>query len=130
MSYYKFFTVKVIAIIYYSIFYFIAAFLASIYTNKYQTDFNLEENKKKYKNDKIINFGVFLEILFYFALIGVLFYLIRKIVKRIPFPLNNVAGFDILRLSEYSGDTVMACIFFIFQTKLTNKLNYVVSLIT
>ncbi len=130
MSYYKFFTVKVIAIIYYSIFYFIAAFLASIYTNKYQTDFNLEENKKKYKNDKIINFGVFLEILFYFAIIGVLFYLIRKIVKRIPFPLNNVAGFDILRLSEYSGDTVMACIFFIFQTKLTNKLNYVVSLIT
>jgi hypothetical protein len=130
MSYYKFFTVKIIAIIYYSIFYFIAAFLASIYTNKYQTDFNLEENKKKYKNDKIINFGVFLEILFYFAIIGVLFYLIRKIVKRIPFPLNNIAGFDILRLSEYSGDTVMACIFFIFQTKLTNKLNYVVSLIT
>ena len=130
MSYYKFFTVKVIAIIYYSIFYFIAAFLASIYTNKYQTDFNLEENKKKYKNDKIINFGVFLEILFYFALFGVLFYLIRKFVKKIPFPLNNVAGFDILRLSEYSGDTVMACIFFIFQTKLTNKLNYVVSLIT
>jgi len=129
MSYYKFFTVKVIAIIYYSIFYFIAAFLASIYTNKYQTDFNLEENKKKYKNDKIINFGVFLEILFYFALIGVLFYLIRKIVKKIPFPLNNVAGFDIHRLSEYSGDTVMACIFFIFQAKLTNKLNYVVSLI-
>jgi magnesium-transporting ATPase (P-type) len=130
MSYYKFFTVKIIAIIYYSIFYFIAAFLASIYTNKYQTDFNLEENKKKYKNDKIINFGVFLEILFYFALIGVLFYLIRKIVKRIPFPLNNIAGFDIHRLTEYSGDTVMACIFFIFQTKLTNKLNYVVSLIT
>jgi hypothetical protein len=130
MSYYKFFTVKIIAIIYYSIFYFIAAFLASIYTNKYQTDFNLEENKKKYKNDKIINFGVFLEILFYFAIIGVLFYLIRKIVKRIPFPLNNIAGFDIHRLTEYSGDTVMACIFFIFQTKLTNKLNYVVSLIT
>ena len=130
MSYYNFFTVKIIAIIYYSIFYFIAAFLASIYTNKYQIDFNLEENKKKYKNDKIINFGVFLEILFYFALIGVLFYLIRKFVKKIPFPLNNVAGFDILRLSEYSGDTVMACIFFIFQTKLTNKLNYVVSLIT
>jgi hypothetical protein len=130
MSYYKFFTVKVIAIIYYSIFYFIAAFLASIYTNKYQYDFDLEENKKKYKTDKIINFGVFLDVLFYFALIGVLFYLIRKIVKKIPFPLNNVAGFDVLRLSEYSGDTVMACIFFIFQSKLTNKLNYIVSLIT
>ena len=129
MSYYKFFTVKVIAIIYYSIFYFIAAFLASIYTNKYQNDFDLEENKKKYKTDKIINFGVFLDVLFYFALIGVLFYLIRKIVKKIPFPLNNVAGFDVLRLSEYSGDTVMACIFFIFQSKLTNKLNYIVSLI-
>ena len=81
------------------------------------------KEKKKKKLVKIVK--ICLEILLNFALIGISFYFIRKIVKNyIPFPLDTFYGFDKNKLKELQGGIIIATIYMTFQTKLVQKLNY------
>jgi hypothetical protein len=128
-NYYYFLSIKLISIVFYSVLYFIFGFITSISLNSVMSSLNEEDIKNKKNNPKYI-VKVILDIIFNFALIGVSFYFIRKIVKYyIPYPLDGVAGFDKMKLKEIQGGIIIATIYMTFQTKLISKLNFIRQLI-
>jgi hypothetical protein len=60
-----------------------------------------------------------------FAL-GIIAYVLRNLVKLIPFPLDGVAGFHHERLKELDGGEVMALVLILFQRNLIDKVLYFV----
>lgn len=91
----------------------------------YIDNIDKEDERKAIKILKIIA-----EILVNFALIGISFYFVRKLVKNyIPFPLDSLYGFDKNKLKEIQGGIIIATIYMTFQTKLVQKLNYIKKLI-
>lgn len=141
-DYFTFLSVKLFAIAYYSVIYFILGFGVSVLLNKLMPNLDVPkehlENKEEKKEDEtekkeeapekkpeISNGRLILEIILNFALIGISFFFVRKIVKNyIPFPLEGVAGFEKARLKELQGGIIIAAIYFAFQTKLIDKLKY------
>jgi len=85
-----------------------------------------EEDIKNKKNNSIYIIKVILDIIVNFALIGISFYFIRKIVKYyIPFPLDGIGGFNKMQLTEIQGGIIIATIYMSFQPKLISKLNFI-----
>jgi hypothetical protein len=128
VNYYSFLIVKLFAITYYSVIYFILGFSTSILLNRAMPGLNekkKEDTKEKIKDDEKTTILIILEIIINFALIGISFYLVRKIVKKyIPFPFEGVFGFQKDSLKEIQGGIIIASIYMSFQTKLVSKLNY------
>lgn len=149
-NYYSFLSVKIFAIAYYSVLYFIFGFFTSILLNRIMPALNQkkkedtkettkkdtketkqkeetkETTKKPLKDEEERSiFIIVIEIILNFALIGISFFLVRKIVKNyIPFPFEGVFGFQKDRLKEIQGGIIIASIYMSFQTKLVAKLNY------
>ena len=128
VNYYSFLSVKLFAITYYSVIYFILGFFTSILLNRVMPGLNQkkkEDTKEKIKDDEKSIILIIIEIIINFALIGISFFLVRKIVKNyIPFPFEGVFGFQKDRLKEIQGGIIIAAIYMSFQTKLVSKLNY------
>jgi len=127
MTDYLYFIVEKIAVVYYSILYFIITFVLSAIVNKYVIYTNNENftNNNNHKNEEEPNtYLLFLEIIFYFGIIGLVFNLIIFIGKHIPFPFDKIEKFDIRKLKEYQGGIIISTIFFIFQKNLKIKLDY------
>jgi hypothetical protein len=124
---YLYFCVEKFAVVYYSILYFIITFVLSTVVDKYVI---YTKNEKFTNNDEEPNiYLLFLEIIFYFGIIGLVFNLIIFIGKHIPFPFDKIDKFDIHQLKEYQGGIIISTIFFIFQKKLKNKLDYLTKLL-
>ena len=125
-NYYSFLSVKLFAIAFYSVLYFIFGFLTSILLNRVMPALNQKKTKKTVNDDDERSiFIIVIEIIINFALIGISFFLVRKIVKNyIPFPFEGVFGFQKDRLKEIQGGIIIASIYMSFQTKLVAKLNY------
>jgi hypothetical protein len=125
-NYYSFLSVKLFAIAFYSVLYFIFGFLTSILLNRVMPALNQKNTKKTVNDDDERSiFIIVIEIIINFALIGISFFLVRKIVKNyIPFPFEGVFGFQKDRLKEIQGGIIIASIYMSFQTKLVAKLNY------
>ena len=124
-NYYSFLMVKILSIGYYSMIYFIFGFSISLLLNYLMPSTDKEDERKAIKILKIIA-----EILINFALIGISFYFVRKLVKNyIPFPLDSLYGFDKSKLKEIQGGIIIATIYMSFQTKLVQKLNYIKKLV-
>lgn len=83
-------------------------------------DFN-EEHYEQHSKVRL-----FFEIVLHLFILGVVAYLLRNIVERIPFPLDGVAGFDHGRLKELEGGHVMAIVMIFFQKNLRDKIAYFV----
>jgi len=81
-------------------------------------------DKEKY--EKHSKLRLFFEIVLHLFLLGVVAYLLRNIVERIPFPLDGLAGFDHGRLKELEGGHVMAIVMILFQKNLQDKIAYFV----
>ena len=127
-NYYNFMMVKIVGIGYYSIIYLIFGFLMSLLLNYFMPALDNNDKQDERKTSKIII--IILEILLNFALIGISFYFVRKLVKKyIPFPLDTQFGFDKNKLREIQGPIIVATIYMSFQTKLVEKLNYIKKLI-
>jgi hypothetical protein len=127
-DYYFFLTIKLLSIAFYSVLYFIFGFITSIGLNMLMPYLDTEniENKK----NKTYILRIILEIILNFALIGISFYFIRKIVKYyIPFPFDGVGGFNKMQLKEIQGGIIIATIYMSFQTKLVSKLNFIKQLL-
>ena len=125
MNYYFFLSIKLISIIFYSVLYFIFGFLTSIGLNSIMPNLKKEEIDNK-KNKPTYIARIILDIIINFALIGISFYFIRKIVKYyIPYPLDGVGGFNKMQLKEIQGGIIIATIYMSFQTKLRDKLNFI-----
>jgi hypothetical protein len=81
--------------------------------------FKKEEYEKKHT-------GIILgEILLHFFVIGVIVYILRNIIERIPSPVEGVGGFEHRRLKEIGGGVIGTTILIGFQKHLQDKLTYV-----
>ncbi len=103
-----------------TILYFIVGFVISFYINKMFDDFVPDNNP-----NKIL---LFLEVMLQLFIIGILFYIIRKIIGLIPFPLNGIYGYDHSIVKELrSGGEVLGFGMFYAQINLKDKLAYILS---
>jgi hypothetical protein len=69
---------------------------------------------------------LFLEIIAQLFALGIIAYVLRNLVRLIPFPLDGVAGFHHQRLKELDGGEVMALVLILFQRNLIDKVLYFV----
>lgn len=69
---------------------------------------------------------LFLQIVTQLFALGIIAYVLRNVVKMIPFPLDGVAGFHHNRLKELDGGEVMALVLILFQRNLIDKVLYFV----
>lgn len=65
------------------------------------------------------------EILLHFFIIGVIAYILRNIIERIPSPMEGVGGFEHRRLKEIGGGVIGITILIGFQKHLQDKLTYI-----
>ena len=75
---------------------------------------------------KVPLWRLFLEIVAQLFALGIIAYVLRNLVKLIPFPLDGVAGFHHERLKELDGGEVMALVLILFQRNLIDKVLYFV----
>jgi hypothetical protein len=66
---------------------------------------------------------LFIEIFLQIFTIGIVYYFLRNIVERIPFPVEGIGGFQHKRLKELSGTTILGIAMISFSKKLTEKMN-------
>jgi hypothetical protein len=76
--------------------------------------------------DDVPIWKLFLQIVLQLFALGIIAYVLRNIVKHIPFPLDGVAGFHHERLKELDGGEVMALVLILFQRNLIDKVLYFV----
>ena len=81
---------------------------------------------KEERLDKVPIWRLFLEIIAQLFALGIIAYILRNVVKLIPFPLDGVAGFHHERLKELDGGEVMALVLILFQRNLIDKVLYFV----
>lgn len=76
--------------------------------------------------DDVPLWKLFLQIVAQLFALGIIAYVLRNVVKLIPFPLDGVAGFQHERLKELDGGEVMALVLILFQRNLIDKVIYFV----
>jgi hypothetical protein len=65
-------------------------------------------------------------ILLLIGLFGIISYLIRRVVRKIPFPLDKFYGFDYMRLKELNESSTFTAIFLIsFSIIVQRKIDYI-----
>jgi hypothetical protein len=101
-----------------TIYYFILGILISFAIDMYLGDFKEDDYK-----DTSSAF-IFAEICAHLFILGVVSYVLRNIVERIPFPLEGFGGFTHYRLKERHGGIVLTFVLFFFQSNLNAKIMY------
>ena len=76
--------------------------------------------------NKVPTWRLFLEIIVQLFFLGIVAYILRNLVKLIPYPLDGVAGFHHERLKELDGGEGMALVLILFQRNLIDKVLYFV----
>jgi len=109
---------KILDISLVSVYYFSVAFIASAFIDKGLGKFD----EKAYA--KVSTLQISAEILLHLIFLGVLSYVLRNIVERIPFPLEGFGGFQHVRLKENQGGVVLSFMLLFFQNNLTAKIQY------
>jgi hypothetical protein len=113
----SFLAVKLLAISFVTTLYFSLGFLAAKALDLF---FSGYDKNKDDKNQPI--WQVFLEIVVRLCGLGILIYIARNLVERVPFPLNGVSGFDYLRLKELHSEFIFTIPLFIFHENFVSKL--------
>jgi hypothetical protein len=105
--------IKILGAGYVSMWCFIFAFLFSAALDKFTG--TPDKSKSKVR--------LFMEIALQFALVGVILYVTRGLIKKIPFPLEGVHGYTHSSLGELRSLPVFVFIFMFFQKNLQTKMN-------
>lgn len=74
-----------------------------------------EPNMRKSKSRRLF------EVTLQFAVIGIVVYFSRYLIKKIPFPLDGLYGYDHHKLTELRSLPIMVFIFMFFQSNLQKK---------
>ena len=120
-NYYSLIFIKIIAIIYSTIIYSYASLLIVFYSDKYLfKHFNDETDEKINDKSTLMHFTEFTIII---SIIGILAYISRNILCKVPFPLNNYYEFDYMRLKEVTSGGMILYILFSFSVILNKKIN-------
>lgn len=73
------------------------------------------------KHVALLLFEIFAQV----AMLGVLVYIVRNVVERIPSPLEGVAGLQHKKLKELGNAAIFVFFLFFYQKYLIDKMNYV-----
>lgn len=119
MSEIIFYLNKSFAIIYIGLLYFILGISGSYIIEKSQSNIKDEEKSK---------IMIIIEILINVSLLVVMAYLIRKIVKKIPYPFDNIAGFEYNKLKEFKGGIIIAWSIFSVQKKMAKRIQDILNI--
>ena len=111
-------SIKILDIGYLTIIYVALAVICAKLTDKIFGDFDEEKEKKK----TMLNLS--LELLLALWMYGVLIYLIRNVVEKIPFPLNGLGGFDHMLVKEVKNPMVFVFVFLMYSNLLKNKITF------
>lgn len=65
------------------------------------------------------------EVVLQIATVGILIYITRNIVPFVPFPLDNIIGYQHNLLKELHSASVLSTAIITFQRSLAQKLNYI-----
>jgi len=100
-----------------TIFFLLGTFIARL-IDKVVGDFDKEKEDKKH----IIR--VFAESIIFVSILGIIVYVSRNLVEKIPFPLNGLYGYNHLKVKELNGGVILPFSILYFQNYLRNKLTY------
>ena len=112
----SFFGIKLLGISFVTIIYFLLGFFSAK-----TLDFIFRSENKDDENKKPV-WQVCAEILLRLSIFGILIYISRNIVERIPFPLDGVAGFHYLQLKELRSEIIFTIPLLVFHNKFNTKL--------
>ena len=109
---------KIIDIGYVSMMYIILAIFLSYEYDRFLGTFNKEEEDKK------STVRIVAELLGIFWVYGIIIYIIRNIVKIIPFPLDGIGGYSHHSLKDLRSAGIFTAVFFYFQTNMKARLQH------
>jgi len=81
-----------------------------------------EFNAENYKESSSLWIAV--EIIVHLFGLGILSYVMRNLIERIPYPLEGYGGFHHIRLKEIQGGIVLSFVLLFFQKNLNDKIFY------
>jgi phosphate starvation-inducible membrane PsiE len=113
-----FLTAKLLDIGLVTVYYFLAAFTLSRLVDLWMGPFDEEKARKRHI------LSIIAEVVFQFFLLGVLTYIMRNLVERIPFPLEGFGYFHHHRLKELHDAGVFVVVFLFYQEHLALNLKY------
>ena len=96
---------------------FVFAFVVSMTLDNFTP--KLDEKKSKWIT--------FLEVAIQFGIVGMIVYLARGFIKKIPFPLEGTAGYIHSELGELRSLPLMVFIFMFFQRNTQDKMRYLMN---
>jgi hypothetical protein len=114
-----FYAVKTTDIIYVTIIFFVFGYYIAKVSDNISDNLFGTEYKKLSRNELIV------EIIFQMSLSILLSYFCKKVIDRIPFPLEGLGGFTHYKLKEFtmSGGTFWMIGIFFYQRSLVKKIN-------
>jgi hypothetical protein len=102
-----------VTIIYFFVGILIARIFDAVYGKFDEADFK--------RDGKINTLKLTLDLLVHISLYAILFYILRNVVERIPFPLEGFGGYQHHRLKELEGGPIMEIVGLLFQKNLKEK---------
>lgn len=109
--------IKILGVGYVALWCFIFAFLISRFTDNFVGPYDKSKSKVR----------IFAEISLQFGLVGIILYLSRAVIKRIPFPLDGFYGYAHSTLGELRSIPLFVFIFMFFQKNLQEKMNALIN---
>uniref|UniRef100_A0A6C0DFN5 Uncharacterized protein n=1 Tax=viral metagenome TaxID=1070528 RepID=A0A6C0DFN5_9ZZZZ len=107
-----------------TIYYFTSGFYISALIDWIAGPFDKQEESKK------STLRLFIESVLYTFVLIVIFYIVRNLISRIPFPFEGAYGFKHDLVKEREGDVIFVFILFLYQEYYVNKLTYLYDRIT
>jgi hypothetical protein len=101
-----------------SVYYFVIGFFIASAIDWFFGKFDSENEEKK------STLWLFIEAIFYTFCLVFVYYIVRNVVERIPFPFDGLYGFRHELVKERSGDVVFVFVLFFYQQYYVNKLKY------
>jgi hypothetical protein len=94
--------------------YYLGAFLDNFFIWLYGMNFKIKTNNQ-------LLFEILMQVMF----TGILSYIGRNIIQKIPFPLNGVKGFVHTKVKELTSGAILTFFLILFQYNLYVKISYV-----
>ena len=117
-----FFTAKLLGISYVTVLYFFLGLGVAKAFDAIYGEFDKSKYEESGKNMPIALLAA--DILLHVVFLAVVFYGLRNVVERIPFPLEGFGGYQHKRLKELEGGPILEFVGLFFQRNLKKKSNY------